>query len=393
MLDRISHWLEWQIDAVGRVLEHMGGVLIFIAAVAATLFVLYSVWYGLAAGLRRHERTRCFLDLLEIGLRQGRRLEDTVASLARTRLRDLGVHFHLLAARLERGERFGEALAGVPRLLDKPVRALLRTGDEIGDVARVLPACRAAATSPAMGSQVTVNQLGVMIYAAPVGPFVYFFAAVFILPKLQQIGLDMGEGGVTVPMIFFEWANALAVFIGVLWGIFALAWGVPDVLRALTVRLDPATTWLGDWCDFILPWRRNRMIRNFSTMLALLLDGAVPEARALRLAATATGNRRFLRRAERAAAELAQGRKLTEVVEELDDEREFAWRLANAAHAPTGFGAALAGWHEALEARAFAQEQVWSQIVSTSFVLLNGALAAMLGLALFGTLIQLIQMI
>jgi hypothetical protein len=55
-----------------------------------------------------------------------------------------------------------------------------------------------------------------------------------------------------------------------------------------------------------------------------------------------------------------------------DADAELSWRLANASHEPSGFTAALAGWVEALDAKAFQQEQAFSQILSTGLVLANG---------------------
>src|SRR5206468_9594592 len=60
-----------------------------------------------------------------------------------------------------------------------------------------------------------------------------------------------------------------------------------------------------------------------------------------------------LRRAQRVLAALEQGVKLDEAVRAFDDNGEFHWRLTNATHARGGFLAALRGWHEALDAKAF----------------------------------------
>ena len=77
----------------------------------------------------------------------------------------------------------------------------------------------------------------------------------------------------------------------------------------------------------------------------------------MRLAAQSSANVIFLRRAEHVVRDLREGVKLTEAVRWLDGAGEFRWRLRNAAPAGRGFVAALAGWHEVLEAKAFQQEQ------------------------------------
>jgi len=139
-----------------------------------------------------------------------------------------------------------------------------------------------------------------------------------------------------------------------------------------------------------LPWRRKRMQRDFSTMLAVLLDAGVPEAAALTLAADCSANSVFRRRAARAVDALRQGLKLPEAVQQLDDAGEFRWRLRNAVAAPGGFFRALAGWHESLDARAFQQEQAAAQVITTSLVLWSGLFVGLILCAIFMVLTTLI---
>jgi type II secretory pathway component PulF len=133
------------------------------------------------------------------------------------------------------------------------------------------------------------------------------------------------------------------------------------------------------------------MQRNFSSMLALLLDAGVPEAKALRLAAGCAVNSQFRARAEQAAIELERGVKLTDAVGVFGNSNEFSWRLRNAAAPGRGFAAALAGWHEALAAKAFQQQQAASQLITTGFVILNGVMVGLVALGLFTLLIAILE--
>ena len=62
---------------------------------------------------------------------------------------------------------------------------------------------------------------------------------------------------------------------------------------------------------------------------------------------------------------LREGVALTEAVQAIDDTGEFRWRLTNAAYGRGGFMAALSGWHEALDAKAYQLEQAASQVITT----------------------------
>ena len=69
----------------------------------------------------------------------------------------------------------------------------------------------------------------------------------------------------------------------------------------------------------------------------------------------------------------------------------FAGGLTNSTHAHGGFLNALRGWHEALDAKAFQQEEATAHIVTTGLVILNGALVALIATAMFGMLIMILK--
>jgi hypothetical protein len=60
--------------------------------------------------MRRAERARLFLDLLDTTIQQGRPLEETLISASQSGDPSLGVRFHLLAAWLERNLRLRACL-------------------------------------------------------------------------------------------------------------------------------------------------------------------------------------------------------------------------------------------------------------------------------------------
>jgi type II secretory pathway component PulF len=146
-----------------------------------------------------------------------------------------------------------------------------------------------------------------------------------------------------------------------------------------------------DWLLTRLPWRRNRLQRDFSAMLAVLLDAEVPEGEAVSLAAQSTANLAIIHRAQRVRALLQEGVKLPEALRALDNSKELQWRLSNALRRGAGFVRALTGWHEALDARAFQLEQTAAQITTAVLVLINGLIVASVMIAVFLVIIQLIN--
>lgn len=383
-------------------MEFLSGPIRIFIVVTLTLAIylgpivfLYGVYWLLSMPLRRRERARLFLDLLETGLNDGHAPERIIVDAARTNDRMLGLHFHSLAAHIEHGLRLPEALSRVPRLLPPEVAAMLRAGAEVGDLRRVLPACRQAINDAVSQTRGAINYLALTVFILlPAVPVLTWMFSIFVLPKFEMLAQDMGGGplpaftqlvfGLRFPFVVLQLLAMFALQLLVLCYIAG-----PHLRQPL--RSLPLLGGAIDWLLWQLPWRRKRMQRDFATMLALLLDANVPEPKALRMAAETTSNSLFMRRAEVAAGQLARGVALPEALRRLDGHREFEWRLANAARGTSGFMAALRGWFEALDAKAFQQEQAAAQTFTTAVVLWNGLLVGAFVFAVFLFLTSLIE--
>ncbi len=379
----IEDWLNRQYAMFGDVLEEMVGPLIIIGLVLLPFAIVFGFWSSLRGIWRRRERGVNLLSLLEIGLQQGRTPEQTFLSLAARRVADMGPLLESVVKRMKTGLSLGAALDFEPRLLPPPARAMIKVGEELGDLRRVLPACRATINTGSARSNSVLNNLMVMLFVSPAGPLLIWLISTWVFPKLEDIAKDMTTGGVAGPFLMFKVSVLLAQIIAGTWVILVLVSWLRDPQSRLHQALGRTLSGVIQRFNYLLPWRRKRMQRDFSVMLSLMLDAGLAEERALRLAAGCAANVVFSNRVERAIAELRRGVKLTDAIVRLDDKGEFKWRLRNAVEPPRSFTTALAGWHEALDAKAFQQEQAVSQIVTTGFVFLNGAMVGLVAMGFF----------
>jgi len=367
-----------------------------VASVTALIFLMLALLFGflllahftLTLPMRRAERARMFLDLLESTLKQGRPVEETLISLGQSRDLSMGVRFHLLTAWLETGLSLEEALARVPHFLPPQVTAMLRAGRQMGDLLKVLAASRKILSDAISQTRGAVNYLLLFTFIlSPFGLWVYWLLNVFVIPKFMEVFAGMGIKTGTGLIVFLA-RNMPAilllqcVILLALWLVVFLFVGGPRVVGWFPI--------LERW-QYHLPWRRRRMQRNFSHILALLLDGGIPEAEALKLAAECSANSVFRRRADVALAALRQGVSLPEAAQAMDDSGEFRWRLRNAAATHGGFLRALAGWHEALDARAFQLEQAATHTVTTALVIWSGLFVGSITVAVFMVFTSLIN--
>jgi len=364
------------------------GVILSIAGLAFWSALMWLLFDQLIAPLRIKERTLLFLQLIETSAHHGQSIERRMVALSETSETGLGPRFQSVAAYLRKGMSLGTSLESEPRFLPREVVAMLKVGESIGNLTKVLPACRRVMEQAASKSQTAVNSSVIILLVWPVAPFILWILSVFVLPKLMNIAADF-----ETPMP--AWIGTLSntsfamtfVIVGLWLLILFLGMRIPGRTGFIPTGFRP---W-ADRFDLRLPWRRHRMERDFSSMLAILLDAEVPEAKAVQMAAEGTGNNVFIARAKSVLADLQNGVELCKALKRMDASGEFEWRLRNASFPPEGFQSALAGWHESLEAKAFQQEQTFSQAVTTTFILLNGMMVGMSAMSVFAFIIAITE--
>lgn len=354
----------------------------------------FALHFLLSLPMRRRDRALFFLDLVETVVGRGQPVEQAILSAAENHDRSIGVRFFMVAAHIEDGAKLGEALEKVPTFLPPQVNAMIRAGEKLGNLKRVLPACREVLRLAPDTVRTTVHYMvAILLLFAPIAIWLISLLTIFVVPKFKE--LLAGLGGTPWPMTQFVFAlNDNFVLIGFEAALFlvlslvAIVYiGGPGFVRWFQFRSVPVV----DWFAWRVPWKHKKLLRTFSAMLAVLLDNGVPEAEAIRLAGDSTANEICRRRAQRVVAALEKGVKLDDAVRAFDNTGEFHWRLTNATHARGGFLSALYGWHAALDAKAFQQEETVTHALTSGLVILNGVVVALIAIGVFGMLVMMLK--
>lgn len=397
---------------LGSMIEKPVIILLLLISLVLVYCGFYGIHYALSLPFRRRERARMFLELIEASIEHGHSVEQSIIRLSKSQERSFGVRFHLLAAHLENGLPLLAALEKVPRMLPPTVLAMLRVGSATGDIRRVLPSCRAHLRDAVPRVQKAQHYLVALVMAVlPAQLLLYWMVRVVVIPKFKEIFHDM-LGYDAIGRVPLASMDAIA-FLDVAWPAFMGLVGLPMFVGLVLYILGPRPAYWIEWLApifgppvarqldrlatladrgmLILPWQRRRVERDFSAMLALLLDAGVTEEKAVLMAGESVANRAFLARARRVTEELKRGVKLTEALQFMDDAGELRWRMANAARSTGRFRESLAGWLDTLDAKAFGQEQAVAHVVTSACVLINGCLLGLFTVSIFQCLIQIID--
>lgn len=356
-----------------------------------SIVVVFVICFCMTAPARRNERARLFLDLLQTALDSGQSPERAIVAISDTHEASVSAHFHLLAAYIEEGATLAQGLDRANRFLPPGVAEVVKIGASENSLPRLLPAARAMLDDIRVRLRGAMNY--VVIFLLVMVPAACVFLPMlswFIWPRLREIMIDMEIPVPALTTLVFDHFDSGLLLEGFLLALILF-------FAFFYVGGRNVTGWMRffgsapDRLLLCLPWRRRRAQRDFASVLAVLLDAGLDETRAVELAGKATANRVFQKRAGRVVGKLREGLPLPEALRAIESENEFQWRWQCALRSGQGFFTALRGWHEALESRAFQQEQIAAHAITTVVVLLNGALVALIMSAVFAILIALIN--
>lgn len=348
--------------------------------------------YVTSLPLRRQNRARSFLDFLDLALRRGMSVREAICSGSQTRDTSLGVPFHHLACYLEQGFSLSESLEKVPGYLPPGLRTLIAIGERTGNLPRLVVACKQRLRDGIPAFLKAQNYFAMLPFGLAALSLLVVVPVLFVsvAPKFTEIFKDMsGDPALYSTLLIQTVCKYQYVLIGASQAAVLCTLGC--FILSLSYLGGPAlTTWLWSglpqWRDRLvwrLPWHRLRCYRDFTGSLALLLDAAVPEQEAITLAAASSDNRVLMQKARDAVQQLSEGHKLPETLKGMLSAPQYQWRLANAFTCERGYGQALRGVEESLDARAFQLEQTFVQVVTTGLVLTNGAVVAFVCIAFF----------
>jgi len=370
---------------------------IWLSCLVASIGVGFAAYYVLSAPFRRIDCANLVVELNELAAATGRNPEDLFKQLG-----GLGVggvpharKFSRLSDLMQSGRSFIESLRVFHSLLPGEVFGAMELArNERGSqlLAKLSRAHLEDGVSRAQNSfKLFSSSLLILI---PTSLLIGIGAMNFIMPKFKDVLADMIGSGLPeiTEFLLSLYDTGLAMVIPTLLIVFVAFLTVAHLFGlsashdtgSLLNRLFSCLTWL-------MPWRRNRIKRNFIWIFCELLDNGVPEAEAIETAAAATKNSVVRGRAAKAANDLRNGQPLAKALRRFDRRADLAWRVENAGHGSATFRETLEGWTNHLSALAYKQQQSAFYYAFTLLTLFNGLCVLCIALVIFMPLAAMIE--
>ena len=370
---------------------------IWLSCLVASIGVGFAAYYVLSAPFRRIDCANLVVELNELAAATGRNPEDLFKQLG-----GLGVggvpharKFSRLSDLMQSGRSFIESLRVFHSLLPGEVFGAMELArNERGSqlLAKLSRAHLEDGVSRAQNSfKLFSSSLLILI---PTSLLIGIGAMNFIMPKFKDVLADMIGSGLPeiTEFLLSLYDTGLAMVIPTLLIVFVAFLTVAHLFGlsashdtgSLLNRLFSRLAWL-------MPWRRNRIKRNFIWIFCELLDNGVAEAEAIEVAAAATKNSVVRGRAAKAANDLRNGQPLAKALRRFDRRADLAWRVENAGHGSATFRETLEGWTNHLSALAYKQQQSAFYYAFTLLTLFNGLCVLCIALVIFMPLAAMIE--
>jgi type II secretory pathway component PulF len=351
-------------------------------SIAGGLFFLcFLIYWTVSMPFRRREKALLILDLMEVGAID--KIDNNSVYpwqpkfFERKFFRQLQTLFLLISS----GASFSASIKGTSLYFPPRILRMIEAGEQLGNVRRILPACKTALEESNSKSRARMNFIPpfiLMLFVSAVIPFL----AVKIIPQMGHVFEEMEIKNTGITSYFLSNAVGIQNYVNfvvsvIYWMLLGFCFAPRKVIQYFE-RKGPFT-----------PWTKKRIRRDFSQVLAMSLHAGVSESDAISMSAKATGSEKMIRKGQHAIDELKNGKKLVDSLKSFDRSGELSWRFAmfqNNDHATP----CLAGWHESLEARAFKEEQTFAHIISTILILILGTAVGLLAFISFDFLISII---
>lgn len=376
-------------------------ILIFIFSWLIGLVSLIGIgcvaYFILSSPFRRIDCANLVVELNELAAASGQTPEELFQQLGSGEVRSVPYarKFAHLNRLMRDGNGFVESLRRFHSLLPGEIFGTMELARNERGAALLAKLCRAHLEDGVSRAQQSFKLFASsLLFLIPTSLMIGVGILGFILPKFKYVLADYMYEGIPALSEFFMrvYESGVLVVLPVMLILFFIVLTVSH-LFGLSVSHNTGLhmNQLFSSVGWLVPWRRNRVKRNFIWILGELLDNGATEAEAIRTAAATTKNSVIQSRAALALRDLEKGATLAVALRRFDRRADLAWRVENAAHGSTRFRETLEGWTSHLSALAYRQQQSAFYFFFTTITLLNGLCVLAIGTILFLPLVTIIE--
>ena len=384
-------------ELLAQILAWLISTVFWLAGLLSLVGIGFVAYLILSGPFRRIDCANLVVQLNELAAASGQTPEELFQQLGSGEVRSVPYarKFAHLNRLMRDGNGFVESLRRFHSLLPGEIFGTMELARNERGAALLAKLCRAHLEDGVSRAQQSFKLFASsLLFLIPTSLMIGVGIVGFILPKLKYVLADYMYEGIPALSEFFMrvYESGVLVVLPVMLILFFIVLTVSH-LFGLSVSHNTGLhmNQLFSSVGWLVPWRRNRVKRNFIWILGELLDNGATEAEAIRTAAATTKNSVIQSRAALALRDLEKGATLAVALRRFDRRADLAWRVENAAHGSTRFRETLEGWTSHLSALAYRQQQSAFYFFFTTITLLNGLCVLAIGTILFLPLVTIIE--
>ena len=390
-------------ELLAQILSWLISTVFWLAGLLSIVGIGFVAYFILSGPFRRIDCANLVVELNELAVASGRTPEELFQQLGSGEVRDVPYKrkFAHLNRQMRDGNGFIESLRRFHSLLPGEIFGTMELARNERSAALLAKLSRAYLEDGVSRAQQSFKLFSSsLLFLIPTSLMIGVGILGFILPKFKDVLGDLmhygtidSQGPPALSEFFMRiYDSGVLVVLPVLLILFFIFLTVSH-LFGLSVSHNTGLhmNQLFSSVGWLIPWRRNRVKRNFIWILGELLDNGATEAEAIRTAAAATKNSMIQSRAALALRDLEKGATLAVALRRFDRRADLAWRVENAAHGSTRFRETLEGWTSHLSALAYRQQQSAFYFFFTTITLLNGLCVLAIGTIFFLPLVTMIE--
>ena len=368
--------------------------------------VFYQIYYIINSPLRRKESTMLFLNFISTSLDNGNNPEIDLQEIALQNKNFFGYKLNGFLTSLNKNKHLGNTLEMHHHFLHPKIAQILVIGLKTDTFKQCVQACTSILDDQCFKLRAKMHYLIIIFLGFPLILYsILQSILIFVYPSFMKMIDEFGFEHTFIIEAFDHNFNNIAFYIFMAITLYTLyhTLGTTILLIFSSTGFLPYFIIKGRESSksifsflktpdslfyYFTPWLRNRLVRDYTTLLAIFLDSGFSEKKSIQHTSLCINNYIFTKRSNKMITMLSEGYRLDESIKILDHKNFYRLNLAFSKPSKINFSQSINSWTQFLNIKANFQENIFAQSFATFAILINGLFVALVAYDIFNILIM-----